>query len=40
LAGMAQDFSWGTSARKYLEIYKKLIAESATSFRTNAMPLR
>ena len=28
-AGMAQDFSWTHSARKYLELYQKLIKESA-----------
>jgi starch synthase len=27
-AGMAQDFSWSNSARKYLELYKKLISET------------
>jgi glycogen synthase len=27
-AGMSQDFSWPTSAQKYLEIYKKLIEAS------------
>jgi starch synthase len=41
LAGMAQDFSWANSARKYLELYTKLISESATSFRTtNNIPFR
>ncbi|HLO13229.1 MAG TPA: glycosyltransferase, partial [Anaerolineales bacterium] len=33
-AGMAQDFSWENSAKKYLELYKKLIAESAAPLRT------
>jgi starch synthase len=27
-AGMAQDFSWGISAKKYIELYKKLIESS------------
>jgi starch synthase len=27
-AGMAQDFSWSNSARKYLDVYKKLVNES------------
>ena len=27
-AGMAQDFSWTKSARKYLELYRKLMNES------------
>jgi starch synthase len=29
-AGMAQDFSWSTSARKYLDLYKKLISQATT----------
>jgi starch synthase len=33
-AGMAQDFSWPNSARKYLELYKKLMNETITSHRT------
>ncbi len=33
-AGMAQDFSWTRSARQYLDLYKKLISETAT-LRTN-----
>jgi starch synthase len=33
-AGMAQDFSWANSARKYLELYKKLTQESAAPPRT------
>jgi starch synthase len=41
LAGMAQDFSWANSARKYLEFYTKLISESTTSLRTtNNIPFR
>jgi starch synthase len=41
LAGMAQDFSWANSARKYLDLYKKLISESTTLLRaTNNIPLR
>jgi starch synthase len=40
-AGMAQDFSWQNSARKYLELYKKLIAESSTPLRVaNGIGLR
>ncbi|HEX9333467.1 MAG TPA: glycogen/starch synthase [Anaerolineales bacterium] len=40
-AGMAQDFSWSNSAKKYLELYKKLIAESTTPLRsTNGIKLR
>ncbi len=39
--GMAQDFSWSNSAKKYLELYKKLIAESTTPLRsTNGIKLR
>jgi starch synthase len=33
-AGMAQDFSWPNSARKYLELYKKLMNETTTPLRT------
>lgn len=33
-AGMAQDFSWPNSAKKYLELYKKLMNETTTSLRT------
>ena len=33
-AGMAQDFSWPNSARKYLDLYKKLIGENTTPLRT------
>ncbi len=32
-AGMAQDFSWTNSARKYLDLYKNLIGETTTSLR-------
>ncbi len=40
-AGMAQDFSWSNSANKYLELYKKLIAESAAALRSiNGIGLR
>jgi starch synthase len=31
LAGMVQDFSWPNSARKYLDLYKKLISETTTT---------
>jgi starch synthase len=41
LAGMAQDFSWENSARKYLELYKKLISENTAPLRaTTHIPLR
>jgi starch synthase len=41
LAGMAQEFSWANSARKYLEVYKKLTAEGTTPLQTtNGIPLR
>jgi starch synthase len=33
-AGMAQDFSWLNSARKYLELYKKLMNETTAPLRT------
>ena len=33
-AGMAQDFSWSNSAQKYLDLYKKLMSETATPLRT------
>ncbi|RPJ29337.1 MAG: glycogen synthase [Chloroflexi bacterium] len=36
LAGMVQDFSWSNSASKYLEVYKKLMAESAAPLRTTS----
>ena len=40
-AGMAQDFSWPNSARKYLELYKKLINETTNPLRTtNTIGLR
>jgi starch synthase len=40
-AAMAQDFSWPNSARKYLELYKKLMNETSTSLRsTNGIGLR
>jgi starch synthase len=40
-AGMAQDFSWTNSAKKYLEVYKKLVSESAAPLRkTNDIRLR
>ena len=40
-AGMAQDFSWTRSAKKYLELYKKLMNESAAPERsTNGNRLR
>ncbi len=34
LADMVQDFSWTKSARKYLEVYKKLMTESTAPLRT------
>jgi starch synthase len=41
LAGMVQDFSWTHSAKKYLEVYKKLMAESAAPLRhTSGLRLR
>jgi len=36
-AGMAQDFSWTISAQKYVDLYKKLIADNTT---TEAYPVR
>jgi starch synthase len=40
-AGMAQDFSWPNSARKYLELYKKLMNETTNSLRpANGIGLR
>lgn len=40
-AGMAQDFSWPNSARKYLDLYRILISESTTPLRmTNGLGLR
>jgi starch synthase len=41
LAGMAQDFSWTISAKKYLDVYKKLMMESASLLpSTNTISLR
>ncbi len=41
LAGMVQDFSWTNSARQYLEVYKKLMAESTAPLRnTSGIGLR
>jgi starch synthase len=41
LAGMAQNFSWSNSARKYVDLYKKLISETTTPLRTiNGIGLR
>jgi starch synthase len=40
-AGMAQDFSWPNSARKYLDLYKKLASEGAAPLRkTNSIGIR
>jgi starch synthase len=39
-AGMAQDFSWTTSARKYLDLYKKLLSETTTVRTNNGIKLR
>ncbi|MGZ9235145.1 MAG: glycogen synthase [Anaerolineales bacterium] len=39
-AGMAQDFSWPNSARKYLDLYKKLMSETTAPPRTNGIKLR
>jgi starch synthase len=40
-AGMAQDFSWPNSARKYLDLYKKLVSETTTPLRKlNGIGLR
>jgi len=40
-AGMTQDFSWPNSARKYLELYKKLMNETTAPLRTtNGLGLR
>jgi starch synthase len=40
-AGMAQDFSWPNSARKYLKLYKKLMNETSAPLRsTNGIGLR
>ena len=41
LAGMKQDFSWSTSAKKYLDLYKKLMKETNAPLRTaNGLGLR
>lgn len=41
LAGMSQDFSWSTSARKYLDVYKKLVSETTAPVHTiNGIGLR
>ena len=40
-AGMAQDFSWSNSAKKYLELYKKIMSETTAPLRTaNGIGLR
>lgn len=40
-AGMSQEFSWSNSARKYLEVYKKLVSETTAPVRTiNGIGLR
>jgi glycogen synthase len=39
-AGMAQDFSWPNSAKKYLEIYKKLVASSTAPAFGETYPIR
>jgi len=39
-AGMAQDFSWSNSARKYLDLYKKLISETTPLRAINSVSLR
>ncbi|MGB8981725.1 MAG: glycogen/starch synthase [Anaerolineales bacterium] len=40
LAGMLQDFSWPSSARQYLQLYKKLIDANAIPLRTAGGPGR
>jgi starch synthase len=41
LAGMLQDYSWSNSAKKYLELYQKLITQSASPIRSiNGLGLR
>jgi hypothetical protein len=35
---MAQDFSWTTSAGKYLELYKKLLESSGSPASRDAYP--
>lgn len=39
-AGMALDFSWPNSARKYFELYKKLIGETPSVRNINNLALR
>jgi starch synthase len=39
-AGMAQDFSWPNSARKYLDLYKKLVSETTPLRAINGIGLR
>jgi starch synthase len=39
-AGMAQDFSWPNSARKYLDLYKKLVSETTPLRAINGVSLR
>ena len=39
-AGMALDFSWPNSARKYLELYKKLVGETPSIRSANNLALR
>ena len=35
-AGMTQDFSWSTSARQYLDLYRKMISESTAPVRVES----
>jgi len=39
-AGMGQDFSWANPARKYLQLYKKLMSESTSLRPANGIGLR
>ena len=39
-AGMALDFSWPNSARKYFELYKKLVGETPSIRSANNLALR
>jgi len=39
-AGMAQNFSWSSSAQKYVELYKKLIESSSTPVTGETHPTR
>jgi starch synthase len=39
-AGMAQDFSWASSAQKYVDLYKKLIVSSTTPASGETYPSR